>query len=144
MVSCPSDNWCTLMTFQWQESSVQATKIALWTKSRQMQRGFYLDSAELFGWDPPHRLNLYIASSTLGESQEAVLTARHLQLCPKPCIPIVPIVTSSIEQSIAVLLDHGVSVINVTVSSLLCLYAFCESTAHVHTCGFLLSQVKAS
>ena len=31
MTSCRSHNWCTLMTFQRQESWIHTTKIALWS-----------------------------------------------------------------------------------------------------------------
>ena len=50
----------------------------------------------------------------LGESQEAILIARHVQFCRTPCTPNVPIATLSIESFVylvPVLLDLGMSVV---------------------------------
>ena len=52
----------------------------------------------------------------LGESQEAILIARHVQLCWTPCTPIAPIATLSIEPFVYVL-DLGMSVVAITWSS---------------------------
>ena len=58
----------------------------------------------------PHRLSLQVASSTHQvKSQEAILTARHLQLCGKSSIAL--IVTSSIKPFlylISMLVDLGI------------------------------------
>ena len=40
MTSCRKDNQCALMTFQGQESWMEATRIALWAKSRRAHRVF--------------------------------------------------------------------------------------------------------
>ena len=82
----------------------------------------------------------------LGESQEAILIARHVQLCQTPCMLFAPIATLSIElfvYLVSVLLDLGMSVscsYHVIASFLLCpLSIFLNEETrklvrHVHVC----------
>ena len=69
---------CALMTFQRQDSWIQATQGWLYEVSYNGHTGCQL-SLKPSGWsksyhDSPHRFG-----STLGESQEIILTARYLQ-----------------------------------------------------------------
>ena len=85
MTSRCSDSLHTLITFQGQESQMQATRMALWTKSRWALGVFYQAKAiwqVKIGYNGlPRKLSLQAASLTLGKSQEAILTARHVQFC---------------------------------------------------------------
>ena len=102
----------------------------------------------------------------LGESREAILTARHVQFCRIPCTPIAHIATLPIEPFVylvSVLLDLGMSVscsYHVITSSLLCLQSdntrlkgkshqdvisgfYFTSRSCIHTC-FIPSQSARS
>ena len=85
MTSRHSDNLTTLITFQGQELQMQVTRMALWTKSRWALSVFYQAKAiwqVKIGYNGlPCKLSLQTASLTLGKSQEANLTARHVQFC---------------------------------------------------------------
>ena len=94
MTSCCSAN---LMTFQGQESWMQLQG-SLYDLSLNRCIRFRLSWSRLnwLLWSP-RKLRLSAASSTEGESQEDILIAKHLQPFQKPCTPIAPITTLSIE-----------------------------------------------
>ena len=84
----------------------------------------------------------------LGESQEAILTARHVQFCRTPCTPIAPIATLPIEPFVylvSVLLDLGMSVscsYHVITSSLLWVLVNMYSTMFTAFLLHLVARVR--
>ena len=74
----------------------------------------------------------------LGESREAISTARHVQFCQTHCMPIAPITTLPIEPFVylvSILLDLGMSVsssCHMITSSLLCSEAIMRTNHGIH------------
>ena len=92
----------------------------------------------------PRRL---IASLTLGESGEAVLTTRHVQFCRTTCTPIATLPIELFVYLVSVLLDLGMSVscsYHVIMSSLLWVFSYYSLDRAVQLgCNIIIGKYRA-